>query len=128
MILTISALALYFATAYWTIIVRLHLLEVSVTCLRCCDRLCHSSCVVKLLYFIRYTSSSHKSVFFVVFQRLLYTLHSLLVNHLVIIITFSDLIATNETIVKYILLPLPAVYSRNTSLGIFSHLCSDCLS
>jgi hypothetical protein len=128
MILTISTLTLNLASVYCTIIVRLYLLKVAVTSLRCCGRLCYCSGVVKFLYFIGNSSSSHKSVFLIVFQLLLDLLYSLLVNYLVIVITFIDLLPTNEAIVKYILLPLPTVCSRNTSLGIFSHLCSNCLT
>ena len=71
MILTISTLTLNLASVYWTIIVRLYLLKVAVTSLRCCGRLCYCSGVVKFLYFIGNSSSSHKSVFLIVFQLLL---------------------------------------------------------
>lgn len=128
MILTISTLTLNLASVYCSIVVRLDLLKVAVTSLRYCGWLCYCSGVVKFLYFIGNSSSSHKSIFLIVFQRLLDFLYSLLVNYLVIVITFSDLLPTNEAMVKYILLPLPTVCSRNTSLGIFSHLCSNCLT
>jgi len=67
MILAISTLTLNLASVYCTIIVWLYFLKVSVASLRCCSRLCYCSGVVKFLYFISDSSSSHKSVFLIVF-------------------------------------------------------------
>jgi len=84
--------------------------------------------LIKLLDFISYSSTSHKSIFFIVFECLLCFLTSFLVNYLIIVKTFCDIFVHSETLIENILLLLVIVNGWNTSRPIFTSLGSNCLS
>ena len=111
MILSISTLTLYFTPIDCSIVVWCCFLKGAVTSLRRCNGLRCCTRVVELLNFICNPSPSHKSILFVVFQRLLSILYSFLVNHLVVIIAIGNLLSCIETLLKYILLPLASISS-----------------
>ena len=126
MILPLTSLTLNFSSIWYSWMNGLYFLKVSVYRLGRTSWL--GTSLVELLYFVSYSSSSHKSIFFVVFKLLFPVLKFLLMNDLIIVKAFCNLFISNEALIKYVLLLLIDIDCWYSPLCVLTSLCSDCLT